>query len=128
VPWLLAWLFKIKFNLNVSIGRIGLGWPLYLILKEVHVTRNGFSIVKMFLETNLSINKSFHYSKLRRWRFGAVSSAAKSANSCWSSSKMFESKRTLAVPWKEKPFLHHTVHRSASKTSKFLPFSSASLR
>lgn len=45
VPWLLAWLLKLKFNLNVSIGRIGLGWP-YLILKEVHITRNGFSIVR----------------------------------------------------------------------------------
>ncbi|XP_065335800.1 protein hobbit [Cloeon dipterum] len=43
VPWLLAWFFKIRLNLNVSIGRIGLGWP-YLILKEVHITRSGFSI------------------------------------------------------------------------------------
>jgi hypothetical protein len=54
VPWLLAWLLKLKFNLNVSIGRIGLGWP-YLILKEVHITRNGFSIVSFFVLLSLDV-------------------------------------------------------------------------
>jgi hypothetical protein len=42
--------------LNVSIGRIGLGWP-YLILKEVHITRNGFSIVRHFC-------RIFYYGKI----------------------------------------------------------------
>ena len=51
LPKVLAWLLKRKFFIEVQIGRIGIP---YLTLKDVHISKNGFSMVRFVPTYNLT--------------------------------------------------------------------------
>jgi len=54
LPKVLAWLLKRKFFIEVQIGRIGIP---YLTLKDVHISKNGFSMVSFVPTYNLTISE-----------------------------------------------------------------------
>jgi hypothetical protein len=52
LPKVLAWFLKRKFFIEVQIGRIGIP---YLTLKDVHISKSGFSVVRVVPNDNLIV-------------------------------------------------------------------------